>query len=69
MQLPAFVWERLNLAWTLFFAVLGVLNILIAYSFSTDVWVNFKLFGTMGLTLVFVLAQAFYIGRFIEEAQ
>ena len=67
LSLPDPVWTRLNLAWMLFFAVMAVLNIAVAYSFSTDVWVNFKLFGTLGLTLVFVIAQGFYLSRFLEE--
>ncbi|TXL67111.1 septation protein A [Zeimonas arvi] len=67
LSLPDPVWARLNLAWMLFFAVMAVLNIAVAYSFSTDAWVNFKLFGTLGLTLVFVIAQGFYLSRFLEE--
>ncbi len=67
LSLPDPVWTRLNLAWMLFFAVMAVLNIAVAYSFSTDAWVNFKLFGTLGLTLVFVIAQGFYLSRFLEE--
>lgn len=69
IALPAAIWTRLNLGWTIFFAAMAVLNIYVAYNYPTATWVNFKLFGTMGLTLVFVLAQAFYIGRFIEEAK
>nr|HQD84886.1 septation protein IspZ [Quisquiliibacterium sp.] len=60
---------RLNLAWVVFFATLGVLNILIAQSFSTDVWVNFKLFGSLGLTVLFVIAQALYFSRHVQEEQ
>ncbi len=67
LVLPEPVWDRLNLAWTLFFAALGALNVWIAYRFSTDTWVNFKLFGSMGLTLAFVVAQAFYLGRYMTE--
>ena len=46
---------------------MGVLNIWVAYHFDTDTWVNFKLFGGMGLMLVFVLAQAMYLGRFMDK--
>lgn len=67
VKLPAPVWDRLNLAWIAFFATLGVLNILIAYRFSTDVWVNFKLFGSLGLTILFVIGQALYFSRHIQE--
>lgn len=67
VSLPAPVWERLNLAWIMFFAALGVLNIVIAYRFSTDVWVNFKLFGSLGLTILFVIGQAVYFSRHVQE--
>lgn len=67
ISLPEPVWTRLTWLWSGFFAALALLNLYVAYRFSTDVWVDFKLFGTTGLTLAFVLAQAFYIGRHIEE--
>lgn len=67
IQLPGPVWERLNLAWAAFFVLMGVLNIYVAYSFSEETWVNFKLFGGMGLMLAFVLGQGFYLSRHLEE--
>lgn len=67
VKLPDPVWDRLNLAWIAFFAFLGVLNILIAYRFSTDVWVNFKLFGSLGLTVLFVIGQALWFSRHVIE--
>ncbi|MDD3354886.1 septation protein A [Zoogloea sp.] len=67
LRLPDAVWSRLNLAWTAFFAGMGFLNLFVAYNFSEDAWVNFKLFGGMGLMLVFVLAQGMLLSRYIEE--
>ncbi|HVL55835.1 MAG TPA: septation protein A [Burkholderiaceae bacterium] len=67
LTLPDPIWERLNIAWVVFFAVLGVLNLWVAYTFSTDAWVNFKLFGAMGLTFAFVIAQALYVGRYVQD--
>lgn len=67
MQLPDPVWARLNLSWVAFFAVMGALNLYVAYNYSTDLWVNFKLFGGMGLMLLFVVAQALVLGRYAEE--
>lgn len=67
LQLPAPVWQRLNIAWVLFFAVMGVLNLWVAYNFSTDAWVNFKLFGGIGLMLLFTLAQGLYLSRHLPE--
>jgi intracellular septation protein len=67
VQLPDAVWSGLNWSWIAFFAFMGALNLYVAYNYSTDHWVNFKLFGGMGLMLLFVLAQALVLGRFIEE--
>lgn len=66
LSLPVGVWQRLNFAWVAFFAFMGLLNLYVAYSFSTDVWVNFKLFGGIGLMLLFTIAQGFYISRHVE---
>ena len=63
MQLPDAVWKRLGLAWVVFFAAMGVLNLWVAYNFSTSTWVNFKLFGGIGLMLLFTLGQGLYISR------
>jgi intracellular septation protein len=67
VQLPDFVWRRLNLSWVTFFSVMGVLNLYVVYNFDTDTWVDFKLFGLLGLTLVFVVAQGFYLARHMDE--
>ena len=67
LQLPADVWQRLNWAWVAFFSAMGVLNLWVAYSFSTDTWVNFKLFGGIGLMLVFTVAQGLYLSRFLPD--
>ncbi len=67
LQLPAAVWSRLSLAWAGFFGAMGVINLWVAYSFSTDTWVNFKLFGGLGLMLLFTLAQGLYISRHLPD--
>ena len=67
LKLPEFIWTRLNYAWIVFFAGTGLLNLYIAYNFSTDTWVNFKVFGTMGLMLVFMVVQGAMIWKYIEE--
>lgn len=67
MSLPEPVWFRVNLAWVGFFAAMGCLNLWVAATFSTSVWVNFKLFGGMGLMLAFVLAQALVLGKYMQE--
>ncbi len=67
LDLPAVVWQRLNFAWVAFFAFMGLLNIYVAYSFSTDRWVDFKLFGGLGLMLAFTVAQGIYLSRHMRE--
>ena len=67
LELPDVAWRAMNWSWTGFFAVMGVLNLWVAYHFDTDTWVNFKLFGGLGLMLVFVVAQALYLSRYIKD--
>lgn len=67
VQLPDPVWSRLNWSWIGFFVFMGAINLYVAYNFSTDHWVNFKLFGGMGLMLLFVLAQAMVLSRYVER--
>lgn len=66
MELPAPVWRVLNWSWIGFFAFMGVINLWVAYSFDTDTWVNFKMFGGLGLMLVFVVLQAMYLSRYLQ---
>ena len=69
MELPDTVWRNLNWAWAGFFAVMGVINLWVAYNFDTNTWVNFKLFGGMGLMFAFVIAQALFLGRYVKETE
>ena len=68
------VWVQLNLAWVGFFVVAGIANLVVApeidpfgLQFSEDTWVDFKLFGLMGMTLVFVVAQAIFLARYMPN--
>jgi intracellular septation protein len=76
ITLPAPVWRKLNLSWGIFFAALGALNLYVAFYYGlgtldeavrTDLWVNFKVFGLMAITLLFVIAQAFVMARHAHE--
>ncbi len=69
LSLPEMVWTRLNLAWGLFVSVMGALNLYIAFNFPLDFWVNFKLFGFLGLMIVFVIMQSIYLSRYMKEAE
>jgi len=69
ISLPIAVWQKLNISWIIFFTLMGIANLYVVYHFSTNTWVNFKLFGTMGLTLVFVIIQAIYMARHVHEPQ
>ncbi len=66
LELPDGVWQRLNSAWALFFISMGFVNLYVMYNFNTEIWVNFKLFGLMGLTLAFVIGQAFFLARYMK---
>ncbi|ATG73572.1 septation protein A [Zobellella denitrificans] len=63
MPLPDAIWDRANLAWVGFFAFCGALNVYVAFYLSQEFWVNFKVFGLLGLTLAFTFATAFYLYR------
>jgi intracellular septation protein len=67
MSLPDRIWDRLQVSWIGFFLVMGVLNLYVAYNYSTDAWVNFKLFGGIGLMLVFVLLQALLLAKHVHD--
>ena len=67
LELPDGAWVRLIWAWAGFFGAMGVLNLIVAYNFSTEVWVNFKLFGGMGLMFVFVVAQGFFLAKYLPQ--
>jgi intracellular septation protein len=69
VSLPDSVWNNLNLSWAAFFFVMGVANLYVAYNFSTDDWVNFKLFGTTGMMLVFVVIQSFMLSKHIQDKE
>jgi intracellular septation protein len=67
VRLPDSVWTRLNWSWAGFFVFMGAVNLYVAFNFSTDTWVSFKLFGGMGLMLLFVLLQAAFLARHMDE--
>lgn len=68
MRLPDAVWPKLNWSWGAFFAFMGALNLWVAHHYDTDTWVNFKLFGGMGLMLLFVVAQALVLSRYLHTS-
>jgi len=69
LVLPAPVWDRLSVAWTLFFIVLGAANLFVAYNFSTATWVDFKTFGLLGFTLAFSIGTGVYVARHIKATE
>lgn len=69
VALPDPVWNRLLASWIGFFAAMGVLNLFVAYNFSTDAWVNFKLFGGIGLMLAFVVLQAMMLAKYVQDKE
>lgn len=71
IELPKAIWRRLNLMWIAFFIFIGTANLYVAFSghYSEDQWVNFKLFGMLGITLVFVILQGFYLARHVDTSE
>jgi intracellular septation protein len=69
MTLPDPVWNKLNLAWGAFFAAMGALNLYVAFNFPLELWVNFKMFGFLGLMIAFVIAQTAYLSRYLKEPE
>ena len=67
LTLPASTWRYVNMSWSLFFGLMGVLNLYVAFNYSTDTWVDFKMFGATGLMLVFVVLQAIVLAKHMEE--
>ncbi len=67
ISLELSVWKRLNMAWILFFVFSGLINLYVAFNFSEATWVNFKLFGLLGLTIAFIIAQSIYLSKHIEQ--
>jgi len=77
ISLPEAIWTRLNLSWVVFFIISGLANIYVAFYYAVeldektrmDTWVNFKLFGLLGLTFIFVIAQALYLSKYMTPEE
>lgn len=65
IEVPKNIWKHINLSWGVFFALVGVVNIYVAYNYSEETWVDFKLFGVLGLTIVFMIGQGFYLAKHV----
>ena len=74
LTLPDRIWRNVNLSWGIFFLIVGLLNVYVAFYYRpelseqvrTDFWVNFKVFGLMGLTLVFAIGQMLCIAKYLN---
>jgi len=67
MKAPDNVWKKLNFAWAGFFTAIGFINLYVIYNFSDEFWVNFKLFGMLGMTVVFVIAQGIFMAKYVIQ--
>ncbi|MBU1568512.1 MAG: septation protein A [Proteobacteria bacterium] len=67
LTLPRQIWRRLNLGWVVFFFSLGCANLYVMSHFDSDTWVNFKLFGMLGLTVIFIILQTLFLSRYLKE--
>lgn len=66
-KIPGLVWKRLNMAWSIFFLLLGAANIIVAYRFNTNTWVNFKVYGIFSALFIFGIFQSFYLARYLTK--
>lgn len=69
VSLPEPIWGKLNLAWSIFFVAMGLLNLYVAFNYTLDTWVNFKMFGTMGLMFAFIIAQSLFLSKYMKDAE
>ena len=69
ISVPAHVWNTLNWSWIVFFIFMGSVNLYIAFNFAENIWVNFKLFGILGMTFIFAIGQAIYMSRYMTEIE
>ena len=67
ISLPSVIWRRLSISWILFFFSMGAANLYVVYHFTMATWVNFKVFGVLGLTIFFIILQAIYLARHVSE--
>jgi len=69
IEAPDNVWRNLNFAWAGFFTLMGFVNLYVIYNFSDAFWVDFKLFGMLGMTLVFVIAQGLFMAKYVIQEE
>lgn len=67
LKLPSRIWQRLNFSWGIFFLSLGGLNYYVMKYYSTDIWINFKVFGIFGLTIIFIILQSLYLYQYMKQ--
>ena len=67
MTAPDAIWKKLNIAWASFFVLMGFVNLYVIYNFSDKFWVNFKLFGMLGMTVIFVIAQGLFMAKYVIQ--
>jgi len=63
LDVPKKIWTQVNFSWGVFFALVGIVNIYVAYNYSEEFWVDFKLFGVLGMTFAFMIAQGIYLAK------
>ena len=69
IELPEPVWRSLNLSWVLFFITMGLVNLYVAFTFSTDTWVNFKLFGSTAMMFIFIIGQGIVLNKYVDDKE
>jgi intracellular septation protein len=69
IRLPKAVWTKLNLLWVSNFAIVGALNLVVAYGYSEDTWVSYKLYSAIGFTLLLTILTALLISPHLKDGE
>ena len=69
LELPEKIWQNLNISWAIFFAALAIANTYVAHYMSQETWVNFKVFGLLGATLVFAFVSIMFLVKYIPDEE
>ncbi|MFZ6686635.1 septation protein A [Undibacterium sp. SXout11W] len=69
VKLPEHIWGKLSLAWTAYFFLMGLLNLWVAFNFSTDTWANFKLISMVGIMPAFIIIQSLFLSKYMTESE
>ena len=69
LELPEPIWTKLNYSWVMFFAILGIVNLYVAYNYSLSSWVKFKVFGATTIMIAFIIGQLLLVAKYVVNKE